>query len=75
MNYLTVSYPLIYRFKDHHHLQVSKCKRICNTKTGRQIKITTNGGSIGIWIGNKFIIKSELNNHIEKIPKKEYCPF
>jgi hypothetical protein len=76
MNTISVSYNLIWMLKDYPHLQITKCKKIFNTKTGRRIKITLNGGSIGLWVSpKKFIVKSELNKHIELIPKKQDCPF
>lgn len=75
MNTISVSYDLKYRFKNHPHIQLKDKRNIFNVKTGRRIKLTTNGGSIGIWIGRDFIVKSELNNYVELIPKREYCPF
>ena len=34
-----------------------------------------NGGSIGYCINGKFYSLKKLRNYIEKIPKKDYCPF
>ena len=73
MNTITVVYQLKYRFKNHHHIQVTKEGDIFNIKTGRKKKICVNGSSVGIWITpKKFILKSKLNSHIEIIPKHEY---
>lgn len=76
MNSISISYDLKWRFKDYPHIQLSDKRTIFNTKTGRIKRITTNGGSIGLWItSNRFIVKTELNKYIEKIPKKEHYPF
>jgi len=76
MNSILVSYNLIWRFKNYHYLQISKCRKVFNIKTGKQRRLTVNGGSIGLWVTpKKFIVKSELNTYIEQIPKKEYTPF
>ena len=73
MNSISVSYTLVFRFKDYPFIQVTKKGEIFNTKTGRRKKICYNGGSLGIWITpKKFITKSKLNNHIERIPKYEF---
>lgn len=76
MGSISVSYNLKWRFKKYPHICLSDKRNIFNIKTGRRKKITTNGGSIGLWLDSKtFIVKSELNSHLEKIPKKIYCPF
>ena len=41
----------------------------------KEIKQIMNGGSIGYCINGKFFSLVKLKNYIEKIPKKEYCPF
>lgn len=75
MYYYSESYSLIFRFKTHHHIQVDKKGNTINTQTGRKKKLCLNGGSIGMWLDSKtFIVKSKLNNHLERIPKQE-CPF
>lgn len=58
-----------WRFKKYPHIQVTEGKEIFNIKTGRQKKLTINGGSKGLWIGRKFVLLKDLNNHIELIPK------
>lgn len=73
MNTITVVYHLKYRFKDYHHIQVTKDGDIFNVKTGRRKKMCVNGSSVGMWItSKKFILKSKLNNYLEIIPKYEY---
>lgn len=60
----------------HPHIKLTD-NRICyNEKTGRRKKITTNGGSIGIWLDNKtFLVKSKLKYNIQPATKLEYYPF
>lgn len=65
-----------WRVKSHPHIKFTD-NRICyNAKTGRKKKITTNGGSIGVWLDDKaFLVKSKLECSIELEPKKEFLPF
>ena len=65
-----------WQVKTHPHIKLTD-NRICyNSKTGRRKKITTNGGSIGIWLDEKtFLVRSKIKKNIELEPKKEYCPF
>jgi hypothetical protein len=73
---MTIELEPKWRFKDYPHIQVTKDKVVFNSKTNRLKKLTLNGSSKGIWItSKKFIIKEEINSHLEKIPKKEYLPF
>lgn len=76
MDTISINYSLVWRFKNYPHIQIATDRKIYNTKTGRKLKITRNGGSIGVWVGkNIFITKSKINDHIEVLPKKQYCPF
>lgn len=75
MHTVSIKYTLKWRFKKYHNIQITNCKKIINTKTNKILKQCLNGGSIGYWIGRKFIPKRKLNENIEIIPKKEYCPF
>jgi hypothetical protein len=47
-----------------------------NVKTGREIRKRSNNGSIGYWIGKKFLIihKDGSSKILEKITKID-CPF
>ncbi len=74
MNTISINYTLICQFKKANHYKITKCKKVFNTKTGRQIKQCCNGGSIGYWIAGIFIVKNNLNKHIEKI-KISQTPF
>jgi hypothetical protein len=64
-----VNFIVKWQFKDYPNYKVSTCKKIINCKTGKIIKCTKNGGSIGYFINSKFFKKSDINNHIELIPK------
>ena len=75
MSNITVNYALKWQFKNYPYIQLKDSRHIFNMRTGRRIKLTTNGGSVGIWLGRVFIIKAELNSHIQRIPKKEVLPF
>ncbi len=47
---------------------MTRCKKVVNIKTSRVLKSTLNGGSIGWWIGDKFVVKSKVNEFVELIP-------
>lgn len=76
MNSISVNYTLVWQFKNYPHIKITRCRKVFNTKTGKNLKITTNGGSIGVWLSkNIFIVKTKINTQIELIPKKDYLPF
>lgn len=56
------------------HYKITKRGRVFNAKTGREIKRTVVGYTIGYWIGRKFYSLAVLNRMAEKIPKTK-CPF
>ena len=72
---IQVSFIVKWQFKEYSHYKISTCKKIINCKTGRIIKCTKNGGSIGYFIAGKFYKKSDINNHIEVIPKSKCQAF
>lgn len=75
MNRISVSYALVWQFKDYQHLQITRCRKVINTKTGRILKQCLNGGSVGYWLDSKtFVTKNNLNKKIIKITKSN-CPF
>ena len=75
MNTMSISYNLKWQFKSLPYYKVSECKKVFNTRTGRKLKHTVNGGSRGFWIKSIFVPVSKLNELIEIIPKKEKIPF
>ena len=73
----TVSYvvDLRWQLKGKTNYKWSVCKRLYNTRTGREIKKTMKGRSVGYWIGKKFYSLTYLRTQLELIPKKEILPF
>ena len=69
-----VLFTVKWQFRDYPHYKISTCKKVINFQTGRVIKCTKNGGSVGYFISGKFYKKSDINSHIELIPKIKY-PF
>ncbi len=67
MQTISVTYTLIWQFKQANHYQVTRCRKVFNTKTGRKLKQCYNGGSIGYWIARKFIVAKNINKNLEKI--------
>jgi hypothetical protein len=71
---ILTTYVLKWQFKDYPHIQITECKKIINIKNNRLLKLSYNNGSVGIWIGRKFILKTKINQIIEPI-KKQKLPF
>jgi len=69
-----VNFTIKWQFKEFPHYKVSTCKKVINCQTGKIIKCTKNGGSIGYFIAGKFYKKSNINDFIEVIPKPKH-PF
>lgn len=65
MNYKTVTltFKTYWRFKDYPYIQVTKCKKLINTKKGCFI----NYGLRGFYIDGKYYKRSEINKMIEPI--------
>ena len=66
-----VIFTVKWQFKEYPHYKITTCKKIINCKTGKIIKCTKNGGSIGYYISSVFFKKSDINNFIELIPKQD----
>jgi hypothetical protein len=64
-----------WQFKEYSHYKITTCKKVVNTQTNRLIKKTKSGGSVGFNIAGNFFKLSDINKHIEIIPKKIYLPF
>lgn len=71
---IQINFTVKWQFKKHDYYKISTCKKVINCKTGRIIKCTKNGGSMGYFIAGRFYKKSDINNHIELIPKNK-LPF
>ena len=74
METISVNYSLKWQLKNMPQYKFSACGRMFNCKTGKLLKRTVNGGSIGYWIGRKFTTLKDLRTQIELIPKQNY-PF
>jgi hypothetical protein len=66
---IQVNYIAKWQFKEYSHYKITTCKKIINCKTGRILKCTKNGGSVGYFINCRFFKKSDINQYIELIPK------
>jgi hypothetical protein len=75
MQSISINYDLKWRHKQHHNYRWSSCGKLINIKTGRKIKKTVNGRSVGYWIKGKFFTLTTLRTQLEKIPHQEYTPF
>lgn len=74
MKSISVSYVLKYQLDFAPEYHWSECNKCFNTNTGRQIKQTMCGRSIGYCIRGKFKSLNTLRNQLVKL-KKEICPF
>jgi hypothetical protein len=74
MDSISITYGLIWEVSFATQYRFTKCSKCINIKTGRIIKQSYCGGSIGYYILGKFYSLNNLRNNIRKI--KEYdCPF
>ena len=51
-----------------------KDKALYNTRTGRRLKHTINGGSAGWWLAGRFMSHNAIRPLLRK-PDTRYCPF
>lgn len=70
----TITYKFIWQLDSAENYKFTKCKKLFNTKTMREIKKTVNGYSVGYWISKKFYTLENLRNCLVKIEKINY-PF
>ena len=75
MQTISITYTLVWQINFATNYKFSECKKLFNCRTRKEIKQIMNGGSIGYCINGKFYSLKKLKSCIEKIPKKEYCPF
>jgi hypothetical protein len=72
MNYISITYELVYRLKTDKHIQLTKDLKMCfNYKTNKPL-VTSNNMRKGFWVGRKFYRLDRLKPLIEVIPKYEY---
>ncbi len=74
MNSISVNYTLVWQFKTYPHIKITRCRKIFNTKSGRKLKITTNGGSIGVWLSKKVFYDTKDNTYWIPFCKEQYFP-
>lgn len=75
MHTISINYTLVWQVKFATHYKFTKCKKMVNCKTCKEMKKVMNGGCIGYCLNGKFYSLAFLRNHIEKIPKREVLPF
>ena len=69
-----VNFIVKWQFKEYDYYKITTCKKVVNCRTGKIIKCTESGGSVGYFIAGKFYKKSNINDFIEVIQKSK-CPF
>ena len=74
MNTISINYPLLWRIDFAENYQFTKCKKLFNVKTGKQLKQVYNNGSLGYCINSKFYSFNKLRKHLVKIVLND-CPF
>ncbi len=73
METISITYQLKWRIKDTPYC-ISECKKVFNNKTGRIKKKTVHNGTVGYWIGRRFLSLNQINDLSVKI-EKQICPF
>lgn len=71
---LSNTYVLKWQLKDNPNYKWTICGKCVNTKTGREIKKTICGRSIGYCVKGKFTTLNALRKNLELIPEIN-CPF
>ena len=74
MNTISINYTIKYELGFSSNYKWLNDNSCYNIKTGRKIKQTLVGGSIGYCINGKFHSLKFLRKHLIK-PEKEICPF
>ncbi len=74
MNTFTITYTVDYKLSNAQEYVFTKDKECFNLKTGKRIKQSSKGGSIGYYIRGKFRTLFYLRKYLVK-PEKQICPF
>ena len=74
MNYVSITYAILYEIDFASEYKFTKHKECFNAKTGRRIKQVYKNRCIGYNIRGKFYSLTRLKKHLTK-PKKEILPF
>lgn len=74
---ISINYISKWQIKNATHYKWTTCKKLVNTRTGKEIMKTKFGNSnkVGYYINGSFVKCEDLKNMIELIPKDNYCPF
>lgn len=68
---VNLTLDVYWRFKDYHHLKITKDKNIINCKKGKILKYNVRG----FFIDGRYLKRNQLKKYIEKIPSCDLCPF
>jgi len=71
MEEVILTFNVFWRFKEYHHIKITRRKMIINTQTNTLLKYHTRG----YYIKGVYVKKKDLNGMIEKIPTREFVPF
>lgn len=71
---ISKNYSFIWQLDFAPNYKFTKCKKLFNLKTNREIKKTLASMTIGYYIKGKFYSLKKLRNHLVKI-ENEICPF
>jgi len=58
---IKISFTVKWQFKEYPHYKITNCRKVVNCQTGKIIKCTKSGGSVGYFISKKFFKKSDIN--------------
>jgi hypothetical protein len=72
--YIQVTYKAIWQLKTAKWYKWTECKKLINTRTGKEITKTMKGSQSGYYIDRKFVKLTEMRNMVEKITYED-CPF
>ncbi len=74
MNTISINYDLKWQYAKLPHYKWTTCGKLINVQTGRRLKKTMNGRSIGYWVPGNFVTLNNQRADLERIPQKT-CPF
>lgn len=74
---ICIKYTAKWQIKNNPKYKWTTCKKLVNTKTGKEVAKTRFGNSnkVGYYIDGIFIKYQDLKRSIELIPKKVKAPF
>lgn len=72
---VNVGYVAKWQHKKFSYYVWTDCKKLINTKSGKEVKKTIKGLQAGYWVNRKFVTLTNLKSQIELIPREIYCPF